>query len=88
MMTSVSGSASQASMKSTSSRTVLLPSETTSLKPMPSSLAQSSTDVTTAPDWLRNDIVPGRGLIGANVAFRPTAVPMTPRQFGPTRFRS
>jgi len=41
-----------------------------------------------APDWLINEIDPGSGLRGPNVAFRPTPVFMIPSEFGPTRFRS
>lgn len=75
-------------MKSASSRTALLPSETMSLKPMSSSLAQSMTAVMNAPDWLMKDMLPSRAMSGPNVAFMPTSVFMMPRLFGPTTLRS
>jgi len=47
---SVASSSPHVATKSVSSRTVLLPSDTTSLNPTPFSAAQSRTAVTKAPD--------------------------------------
>ena len=86
--TSVSGSVPHVSTKSVSSRTALFPSETMSLKPTSRSAAHSRIAVTSAPDWLMNDVVPGVAFPGANVAFSLDGVEMTPREFGPTTLRS
>ncbi len=60
------------------------PRDTTELNPTPSRTLQSSTAVSSAPLWLTNPTDPGTAMPAANVAFRPLAVFMTPRQLGPT----
>ena len=61
----------------------MLPTETKCEKPMPSSIAQSSTEVHKAPDWEMKPTRPGRAIPAANVALSPPTGFMIPRQFGP-----
>ena len=61
----------------------ILPTETKYENPMPSSNAQSSTDVHRAPDWEMNPMCPLAGEAAAKLAFRLIPGTIIPRQFGP-----
>ena len=61
----------------------MLPTETKYEKPMPSSIAQSSTEVHSAPDWEMKPMCPLAGVAAAKLAFRWMPGTMMPRQFGP-----
>ena len=50
---------------------------------MPSSIAQSSTEVHSAPDWEMKPMCPLVGVAAAKLAFRLMPGTMMPRQFGP-----
>ena len=61
----------------------MLPTETKYEKPMPSSNAQSSTEVHSAPDCEMKPMCPLAGVAAAKLAFRLIPGTMMPRQFGP-----
>ena len=50
---------------------------------MPSSMAQSSTEVHSAPDWEMKPMCPFLGVAAAKLALRLSPGTMIPRQFGP-----
>ena len=61
----------------------MLPTETKYENPMPSSNAQSSTEVQSAPDCEMKPMCPLAGVAAAKLAFRLMPGTMMPRQFGP-----
>ena len=61
----------------------MLPTDTKCEKPIPSSMAQSSTDVQSAPDWEMKPMCPGAGVMAAKLALRCSRGTMIPRQLGP-----
>ena len=61
----------------------MLPTDTKYEKPMPSSSAQSSTEVHNAPDCEIKPMCPFDGVAAAKLAFRLIAGTMMPRQLGP-----
>ncbi len=69
------------SPKSTS---LIPPSDATCEKPILRAVAQSSTAVASAPDWVTKARSPTGGVKCAKLALRPAAGEMRPRQFGPT----
>ncbi len=61
----------------------MFPTETKYENPMPSSSAQSSTDVQSAPDWEMKPMWPLAGEAAAKLAFKLIPGTISPRQLGP-----
>ena len=80
----VCGSCSQNCSRSLGDRSARLPIDANADSPSPSASACSSSAIPTPPLCEDTATLPGRGAVGANVAFRPAGVLSTPRQLGPT----